>query len=114
MKVLIVATSHEQLGATGRKTGSWLEELAIPYYVFKDEGEQITLASPLGGAIPLDPRSESILASNPTIRRFQRDAEGVSALANSLPLQSVKAEDFTMLYIAGGHGAMWDFPDNPA
>lgn len=112
MKILIVATSHEQLGDTGRKTGLWLEELAFPYYVFKDAGAVMALASPRGGEVPLDPKSESILASTPTIRRFQKDPEGISLLAHSIALSDVKVEDFDMVYVAGGHGALWDFPEN--
>jgi len=116
MKILIVATSHEQLGDTGRKTGLWLEELAFPYYVFKDAGAVVVLASPRGGAVPLDPKSESILASTPTIRRFQKDPEGISLLAHSIALPNVKTEDFDfdMVYVCGGHGALWDFPENEA
>jgi len=112
MKILIVATSHEQLGDTGRKTGLWLEEIAFPYYVFKDAGAVMVLASPRGGAVPLDPKSESILASTPTIRRFQKDPEGISLLANSTALPEIKAENFDMVYVAGGHGALWDFSEN--
>jgi putative intracellular protease/amidase len=114
MKIAIVATSHAQLGETGRKTGVWLEELAIPYYSFKEAGAIITLASPLGGPVPLDPKSESILASTPTVRRFQKDQEAVSDLSHSIPLDRLKAENFDMLFVAGGHGAMWDFPENQA
>lgn len=114
MKILIVATSHEQLGDTGRKTGLWLEELAFPYYVFKDAGASMVLTSPRGGAVPLDPKSESILASTPTIRRFQKDPEGIALLAHSITLPDAKAENFDMVYVAGGHGALWDFPENEA
>jgi putative intracellular protease/amidase len=113
MKILIVATSHTQLGDTGRKTGVWLEELAIPYYIFKEAGAVLTLATPKGGEIPLDPKSESILASTPTIRRFQKDSEAISDCAHSIVLDTLKAVDFDMVYVAGGHGALWDFPDNP-
>jgi putative intracellular protease/amidase len=112
MKILIVATSHEQLGDTGRKTGLWLEEIAFPYYVFKDAGAVMVLASPRGGEVPLDPKSESILASTPTIRRFQKDPEGISLLAHSIALTEIKAENFDMVYVAGGHGALWDFAEN--
>ena len=114
MNILIVATSHSQLGDTGRKTGLWLEELAFPYYIFKDGGGVIVLASPKGGQVPLDPKSESILASTPTIRKFQKDPEGISLLAHSLPLDEVKADNYDMVYVGGGHGALWDFPDNAA
>ena len=114
MNILIVATSHTQLGDTGRKTGLWLEELAFPYYIYKDAGATMVLASPRGGPVPLDPKSESILASTPTIRKFQKDPEGISLLAQSLSLAEVKAEDYDMVYVGGGHGALWDFPDNAA
>jgi putative intracellular protease/amidase len=114
MKVLIVATSHAQLGDSTRRTGLWLEELVIPYYIFKEAGAVVTIASPLGGAIPLDPKSESILASTPTIRRFQKDLTSVSDLSHSIPLSELKAEDFDMVFVAGGHGAMWDFRENTA
>jgi putative intracellular protease/amidase len=112
MNILIVATSHTALGDTGRKTGLWLEEIAFPFYIFKDAGAVMMLASPSGGPVPLDPKSESILASTPTIRRFQKDPEGISLLAHSLVLEDVKAEDYDMVYVGGGHGALWDFPDN--
>jgi putative intracellular protease/amidase len=114
MKVLIVSTSHAQMGDNLRKTGLWLEELVIPYYIFKEAGSIVTIASPLGGDIPLDPKSESILASTPTIRRFQKDPECVSELSHSIPLHELKAEDFDMVFVAGGHGAMWDFRENTA
>lgn len=112
MKILIIATSHGQLGETGRKTGVWLEELAIPYYLFKDAGAIITFASPLGGLIPLDPKSESIIVSNSTIRRFQKDLEAVSDLSHTIPLHTLNAADFDMVFLPGGHGPMWDFPEN--
>jgi putative intracellular protease/amidase len=112
MKILIIATSHEQLGNTGRKTGLWLEELAVPYYIFLDAGAAITLASPKGGTIPLDPKSESIIASTTTIRRFQKDLEAMSSLNHSLPLDTLKAADFDAIFLTGGHGPMWDFPEN--
>lgn len=110
MKILIVTTSHAQMGNTGRKTGAWLEELAIPYYIFKDAGADITLASPLGGPIPIDPRSESIIASTSTIRRFQKDLEAASWLAHSIPLGTLKAFGFDMVLLPGGYAAIWDFP----
>ena len=111
MNILIVATSHTQLGDTGRKTGLWLEELAFPYYIYKDAGATMVLASPQGGPVPLDPKSESILASTPTIRKFQKDPEGISLLEHSLSLAEVKADDYDMVYVGGGHGALWDFPE---
>lgn len=110
MKILIVTTSHEQLGNTSRKTGVWLEELAVPYYIFKDARADITLASPLGGPIPIDPKSESIIVSTPTIRRFQKDLEVASWLMLSIPLGTLRAADFDMVFLPGGHAAIWDFP----
>jgi putative intracellular protease/amidase len=110
VKILIITTSHEQLGDTGRKTGVWLEELAVPYYIFKDAAAEITLASPQGGPIPIDPKSESIIASTSTIRRFQKDLEVASWLAHSIPLHTLRAADFDMAFLTGGHGAIWDFP----
>jgi putative intracellular protease/amidase len=114
MKVLIVTTSHAQLGDSKGRTGLWLEELVIPYYIFKEAGAVVTIASPLGGEIPLDPKSESILASTPTIRRFQKDPACLSELSHSIPLSELKAENFDMVFVAGGHGAMWDLRDNMA
>jgi putative intracellular protease/amidase len=114
MKIAIVTTSHTQLGDTGRKTGLWLEELAIPYYIFKEGGASLTIASPLGGEVPLDPKSESTLASTPTIRRFQKDPEAISDLGHSTTLEMLKAEDYDMVYVTGGNGALWDFPENNA
>src|SRR5580700_2475881 len=114
MNVLIVATSHGQMGDSARRTGLWLEELVIPYYIFKEAGAVLTIASPLGGEIPLDPKSESILASTPTIRRFQKDPACVSELSHSIPLNELKAENFDMVFVTGGHGAMWDFRENTA
>ena len=112
MKILIIATSHAQLGDTGRKTGLWLEELAVPYYLFKDAGATMTFASPMGGEVPLDPKSESIIVSNSTIRRFQKDLEAISDLSHSLSLDTLSAGDFDMVFLPGGHGPMWDFPGN--
>lgn len=112
VKILIITTSHKQLGATGRNTGVWLEELASPYYIFKEAGAEITLASPLGGVIPMDDKSESIIASTPTIRRFQKDLEVISSLAHSLPLDTLKAADFDMVFLPGGYGSLWDLPNS--
>jgi putative intracellular protease/amidase len=112
VKILIITTSHEQFGDTGRKTGIWLEELAVPYYIFKDAGANITLASPLGGPIPIDPKSESIIASTSTIRRFQKDLEVTSWIAHSVPLGTLRAFDYDAVFLPGGHGAIWDLPDD--
>ncbi len=111
-KILIVATSHDQMGETSRKTGLWLEELAVPYYVFMDAGAAITLASPRGGPVPLDPKSESIIASTSTIKRFQKDPGAISFLSHSVPLGVQKAQDFDLVFLPGGYGPMWDFRNN--
>jgi len=113
MKVLIVLTSHDQLGNTGRKTGFWLEELAAPYYVFKDIGAQITLASPKGGRPPLDPKSNEPSFQTDITRRFEKDAEAEGQLDRTVRLESVKQEDFDTVFYPGGHGPMWDIVDNP-
>jgi putative intracellular protease/amidase len=112
MKVLMVLTSHDQLGNTGRKTGFWLEELAAPYYVFKDTGAQITLASPKGGRPPLDPKSNEPSFQTDITRRFGRDAEANAQLDRTVRLDSVKAEDFDTVFYPGGHGPMWDLAED--
>jgi len=90
-----------------------LEELAVPYYLFKEAGAQITLASPKGGEVPLDPRSESIIVSNSTTKRFLKDQEGMHLLNHSVQVGAQHAEDFNFVLLLGGHGSMWDFVDNP-
>jgi putative intracellular protease/amidase len=114
MKILIVLTSHDQLGDTGRKTGFWLEEFAAPYYTLKDAGAAITLASPKGGQPPLDPTSD--LPENLTefTRRFRMDKTAQAELANTKKLADVSADDFDAVFYPGGHGVMWDMPDNAA
>ena len=112
MKVLMVLTSHDQLGNTGRKTGFWLEELAAPYYVFKDAGAQITLASPKGGRPPLDPKSADPSFQTDLTRRFEKDAEAEAQLDKTLRLDGVKQEDYDTVFYAGGHGPMWDLAED--
>ncbi|MEE1950074.1 type 1 glutamine amidotransferase domain-containing protein [Pseudomonas alcaligenes] len=112
MKILLVLTSHDQLGNTGHKTGFWLEEFASPYYVFKDAGAQITLASPKGGQPPIDPKSDAPDAQTAATRRFAEDAEAQRLLATSLPLAQVHAEDFDALFYPGGHGPLWDLAED--
>ena len=102
------------MGDTNRKTGLWLGELAVPYYIFRDADALVTLASPKGGEVPLDPASESTVATNSTIRRFRKDPEAFSRLSGAAVLSTQKAEDFDMVFLTGGHGAMWDFSDNPS
>jgi len=113
MKVVMVLTSHDQLGDTGRKTGFWLEELAAPYYVFKDAGYDITLASPKGGKPPLDPKSNEPDFQTDDTRRFEADAEAAEALANTVKLENIKASDFDTVFYPGGHGPMWDLAESP-
>ena len=112
MKVLMVLTSHDQLGDTGRKTGFWLEELAAPYFVFKDAGVEITLASPKGGQPPLDPKSNEPSNRTELTVRFEKDAAANAQLAKTLRLDSVKQEDFDTLFYPGGHGPMWDLAED--
>jgi putative intracellular protease/amidase len=112
MKVLMVLTSHDQLGNTGRKTGFWLEELAAPYYVFKDAGAQITLASPRGGRPPLDPKSEDPRFQTDITRRFEKDADAEAQLDKTVRLESVKQEDYDTVFYPGGHGPMWDLAED--
>src|ERR1700761_2603694 len=112
MKVLMVITSHYQLGNTGRKTGFWLEELAAPYYVFKDAGVEITLASPKGGRPPLDPKSNEPEFRTDLTVRFEKDKAAEAQLDKTLRLDSVRQEDFDTLFYPGGHGPMWDLAED--
>lgn len=112
MKILMLLTSHDQLGNTGEKTGFWLEEFASPYYVFKDAKAQITLASPAGGQPPLDPKSAQPDFQTDATRRFNADAEAQAALANTLKLAEVSATDFDAVFYPGGHGPLWDLVDD--
>jgi putative intracellular protease/amidase len=112
MKILMVLTSHDTLGNTGRKTGFWLEELAAPYYVFKDAGAEIVLASPKGGQPPLDPKSNEPNFRTDLTRRFEADAPANAQLASTRRLDSVKAADFDTVFYPGGHGPMWDLAED--
>ncbi|MFJ7217807.1 type 1 glutamine amidotransferase domain-containing protein [Amycolatopsis sp. NPDC098790] len=112
MKVLVVLTSHDQLGDTGRKTGFWLEELAAPYYRFKNAGWDLVLASPLGGQPPLDPVSNEASAQTDDTRRFEADAEATTALANTVRLGSVDVAGFDAVFYPGGHGPLWDLAED--
>jgi putative intracellular protease/amidase len=112
VKVLMVITSHDQLGNTGRKTGFWLEELAAPYYVFKDNGVEITLASPKGGRPPLDPKSNEPEFRTDLTRRFENDAAAEAQLDKTVRLDSVRQEDFDTVFYPGGHGPMWDLAED--
>ena len=112
MKILIVLTSHDQLGDTGKKTGFWLEELAAPYYVFKDAGAEITLASPKGGQPPLDPSSDAPDAQTDATRRFRADTAAGAALARTHQLAEVKVSDYDAVFYPGGHGPLWDLAND--
>src|SRR5215472_399549 len=112
MKILLVLTSHDKLGNTGRKTGFWLEEFAAPYYTFKEAGADIVLASPKGGQPPLDPKSNEPNFQTDHTHRFEADAEAKAQLATTRRLDSVKAEDFDTVFYPGGHGPMWDLAED--
>jgi len=112
MKILMVLTSHDKLGNTGRKTGFWLEELAAPYYAFKDAGAEITLASPKGGNPPLDPKSNEPDFQTEQTHRFEADAEAVAQLASTVRLDSVSQADYDAVFYPGGHGPLWDLAED--
>jgi putative intracellular protease/amidase len=112
MKILMVLTSHDQLGNTGHKTGFWLEEFAAPYYVFKDAGAELTLASPKGGQPPLDPKSDDPSAQTDATKRFKADEAAQQALANTVTLDSVSAADYDAVFYPGGHGPLWDLAED--
>ncbi len=112
MKILIVLTSHDQLGDTGRTTGFWLEELAAPYYAFTDAGAQIVLASPKGGQPPLDPKSNEPDFQTDLTRRFQADPAATAQLATTVRLDSVNQGDFDAVFYPGGHGPLWDLAND--
>ncbi|MEY8099297.1 type 1 glutamine amidotransferase domain-containing protein [Falsihalocynthiibacter sp. S25ZX9] len=108
MKILMVLTSHDKLGDTGKKTGFWLEEFAAPYYVFQDAGAEIVLASPKGGQPPVDPTSDQPDAQTDATRRFKADDAAQAALADTVTLKSVDADGFDAIFYPGGHGPLWD------
>ncbi|SNC66580.1 Putative intracellular protease/amidase [Hymenobacter gelipurpurascens] len=112
MNILMVLTSHDQLGDTGHKTGFWLEEFAAPYYVFKDAGATLTIASPKGGQPPLDPKSDDPSAQTDATKRFKQDPESQKVLANTVKLDSVSAADFDAVFYPGGHGPLWDLAED--
>lgn len=113
MKILMVLTSHDQLGDTGHKTGFWLEEFAAPYYALKDAGAEIVIASPKGGQPPLDPKSDAEDAQSEDTRRFKADAGAQALLATTQKLADLKAEDFDAVFYPGGHGPLWDLANDP-
>ena len=109
----MVMTSHDQLGNKGRKTGIWLEEFAAPYFVFRDAGVNLTLASPKGGQPPIDPKSDLPENQTPAMKRFKQDAEAQKAFSNTAKLVDMRAEDFDTVFYPGGHGPMWDLAESP-
>ncbi|MDA8870182.1 type 1 glutamine amidotransferase domain-containing protein [Rhizobiaceae bacterium] len=113
MKILMVLTSHDELGDTGKKTGFWLEEFAAPYYVFKDAGADITLASPKGGQPPLDPSSDTSDAQTEATKRFKKDDAAQKDLSNTKVLSSISADGFDAIFYPGGHGPLWDLANDP-
>uniref|UniRef100_B0SUP4 ThiJ/PfpI domain protein n=1 Tax=Caulobacter sp. (strain K31) TaxID=366602 RepID=B0SUP4_CAUSK len=113
MNILMVLTSHDRLGDTGEKTGFWLEEFAAPYYALKDAGAALVLASPAGGQPPIDPKSDAPDAQSEDTRRFKADPEAQRALAHTVKLDEVKAENFDAVFYPGGHGPLWDLAEDP-
>ena len=113
MKILMVVTSHDQLGSTGRKTGLWLEEFAAPYFAFRDAGVELTLASPKGGQPPIDPKSDLPEEQTPAMTRFKQDKQAQKELSQTVKLSDMKSEGFDTIFYVGGHGPMWDIVDNP-
>ncbi|WP_404337218.1 type 1 glutamine amidotransferase domain-containing protein [Sphingomonas sp. MMS12-HWE2-04] len=114
MKILMVLTSHDTLGDTGRKTGFWLEELAAPYYAFKNAGAEIVLASPKGGHPPLDPKSNEPANQTDDTRRFEADPEAMALLAETVKLADISQADFDTVFYPGGHGPLWDLAEDAA
>jgi len=112
MKILVVLTSHDQLGNTGLKTGIWLEEFAAPYFVFRDAGVELTLASPKGGQPPVDPKSDSPDNQTPAMARYKQDAAAQRAFSQTGKLADMKAEGFDTVFYPGGHGPMWDLAES--
>jgi putative intracellular protease/amidase len=112
VKILMVLTSHDKLGNTGRETGFWLEEFAAPYFTFKDAGAEIVIASPKGGQPPLDPKSNEPNFQTDLTHRFEADAEAKARLTTTVRLDSVKADDFDTVFYPGGHGPMWDLAED--
>jgi putative intracellular protease/amidase len=114
MKILIVLTSHDKLGSSGKKTGFWLEEFATPFYILKDAGAEVGLASPKGGQPPMDPLSDLPERATTSTKRFHEDLAAQAEIASTKPLADVSASDFDAVFYPGGHGPVWDMPNNVA
>jgi putative intracellular protease/amidase len=110
--VLFVLTSHEELGNTGHKTGFWIEEFAAPYYLLKDKGVKITLASPKGGQPPIDPNSAAENAATDATKRFDSDTETKEFLSKTIPLANINQADYDAVFYPGGHGPLWDLSED--
>jgi putative intracellular protease/amidase len=113
LKILMVLTSHDVLGKTGRKTGFWLEEFAAPYFVFRDAGVELTLASPKGGQPPIDPKSDVPENQTDAMARFKKDERAQRELSQTVKLADMKSHDFDSVFYVGGHGPMWDLAESP-
>ena len=114
MKIVMVLTSHDELGSTGRKTGFWLEEFAAPYFVFRDAGVELTLASPKGGQPPIDPKSDLPENQTPAMARFKQDEKARKELSQTVKLETIRSENYDTVFYPGGHGPMWDLAESPA
>jgi putative intracellular protease/amidase len=114
MRIAMVLTSHDQLGNTGRKTGLWLEEFAAPYFVFRDAGVELTLASPKGGQPPIDPKSDMPENQTSAMARFKKDERAQKEFSQTVKLDTIKSEDYETVFYPGGHGPMWDLAESPA
>ena len=114
MKIVMVLTSHDQLGSTGRKTGFWLEEFAAPYFVFRDAGVELTLASPKGGQPPIDPKSDLPENQTSAMARFKKDERANHELSQTVKLETIRSEDYDTVFYVGGHGPMWDLAESAA
>jgi len=113
MSILMVLTSNDRLGDTGKKTGLWLEEFATPYHIFRDASVKVTLASPKGGRPPIDPRNEEPHAQTEATKRFHADSEAQQAFANTTPLSTISPSDYDAVFYPGGHGPLWDLAEDP-
>ncbi|MCQ8877360.1 type 1 glutamine amidotransferase domain-containing protein [Pseudoalteromonas shioyasakiensis] len=111
-KILMVLTSHADLGNTGEKTGFWVEEFAAPYYAFIDAGAEVTLTSPDGGQPPIDPTSTLADFETDATKRYDNDSAAKTLMANTKILSEVNASDFDAVFYPGGHGPLWDLVDN--
>ncbi len=112
MSILMILTSNDRLGDTGKKTGVWFEEFATPYYIFRDEGAKVVLASPRGGRPPIDPRSEEEQAQTDSTKRFLKDKEAQQAFASTVQLSAIIPKDHDAVFYPGGHGPLWDLAED--